>query len=250
MDLLLVESLLDEYVARHSMGAGARMPGTPALAVSLGWREYDVARALSSATTKGKFVKDSEGWLVSPSHPGSGGGYSFAKSAETHGNQLETHVLEVVRRPPTSDESHPFYTPEIEACRALGIEPDSSFLVINRCRILNGVPGAIQRAYLDPARFPVDFDSRHNFSTESLISLYGRYDYKVLSRDTLLTARQPNKYECGLLLQRYGVLHLTPVIDAEQCLYAEDSNGQRFVLEYLRATYLENWKYEIRSRPA
>jgi DNA-binding GntR family transcriptional regulator len=277
MDLILVESLLDEYVARHCMGAGARMPGISDLAGSLGWREHDVARALDSATAKGRFVfvEEPKGWLVSPSdpssrhvgcslpllwswlkrlvspsHPGSRRGYSFAKSAETHGNRLETHVLEAVRRRPTSDQSHPFYASEIEARKTLGIEPDSSFLVINRCRILNDVPGAIQRAYLDPARFPVDFVSRHDFSKESLIGIYERYHYKVIGRDTLLTARLPNQYESGLLEQRYGVRHHTPVIDAEQCLYAKDSNRRRFVLEYLRATYLENWKYEIPSRPA
>ena len=78
MDLVLVESLLNEYVAHHGMIAGARMPGIPDLAGSLGWREHDVARALGSATAKGKFVRDSEGWLVGATLPDGRRGYSFA----------------------------------------------------------------------------------------------------------------------------------------------------------------------------
>jgi hypothetical protein len=68
----------------------------------------------------------------------------------------------------------------------------------------------------------------------------------------LLTARLLSPYESNLLVQRYGSdSRDRAVLDAEQRLYALDPKTKEpFVLEFLKASYLEHWKYEIKNRPA
>jgi DNA-binding GntR family transcriptional regulator len=177
--------------------------------------------------------------------------FSFARSAVSHGRPLKTDLISKASRLPLSDEEHPFFTVEQEAHRALGMSGNAEFLVIERARLLDGQPSAIHRVFLDPARFPEDFLIRHNFETDSLIEIYGRYGHKLLSRDTVLTARGTNTYEINLLQKRYRSETRRIVLDAEQQLHAADSTTRKpFVLEYLKASYLDDWKYEIKNRPA
>ena len=251
MDLFLVESLLDEYVAQHKLDVASRLPPLPQLARDLRWREYDIARALECGVRRKQYTRDDSGWAVGPAHRNTARTYSFSRSAVTHGNRLATHVILAAKRSTISDESHPFYVSEQEAITTLGLNAGADLIVIHRCRIVNDEPGALQRAYLDPSRFPPGFLESHDFAAESLIEIYEKEGYNVFSRDTALKARCLNQYESGLLELRYKVQHHdSPVLEAEQCLYAEDRAGQRFVLEYLRSTYLENWTYEIPNRPA
>lgn len=185
--------------------------------------------------------------------------FSFTKSAEAHGRPLITAVIQAALRPPISDIEHPFYGVEQEACKALGLDENAKMIVIERARCTpppHDNPVAFHRAYLDPARFPEEF-LQHDFSAESLMDLYSRYGskagYSVESRDTVLSARGANIYEVNLI--RSPRFHANPhgrvVLDAQQRLYARDAaTGKLFVLEFLQASYLEDWKYEIKNRPA
>lgn len=175
--------------------------------------------------------------------------FSFTRSA--HGRDLRNEVLEATVRLPIADTEDGFYLVEQRIQEALGLPKDKPFLVIQRLRFVDGHPGALQRAYLRPARFPANFLKQHDFKTESLIAIYRRYRYKLLWRDTVLTARLANLHEINTL-NRYGPsLETRAVLDAEQLLYAEGKKGKRpFVLEFLKASYLENWPYKIENRPA
>jgi DNA-binding GntR family transcriptional regulator len=260
MDLFLVETLLDAYVAGHGLAPGAQLPAVSELARALAWREHDIDRTLRSGALKGKFrqviAKDdalksaTTTWFVGdvacPPEPS----YSFTASAAIRGSRLENRLIEAVRRPALGDLRHPFYRQEAIAAEVLGIAPGGDLLLISRFRIVDGKPGVFQRAYLHPERFPADLFTKHDLTKESLIGIYSGCGYKILSRDTRLTARLANQYESGYLSQHHGPQHLIPVIDSEQCLYAEDPAGTRFVLEYLRAAYLEDWQYDIPTRPA
>ncbi|MBE0660062.1 MAG: UTRA domain-containing protein [Bryobacteraceae bacterium] len=181
--------------------------------------------------------------------------FSFAHSAEAHRRNLRTEVIEKALRAPITDEEHPYFEAEQDAVAALGLTPGLEFLVIVRARVLDDEPSAFHRAYLNPMRLPPDF-LEHDFAVESLIDLYNqygpKYGYAVEHRDTILTARGANLYETNTILTRYKKNpHGRVVLDAEQRLYARDAvKGDLFVLEFLKASYLDHWKYEIKNRPA
>ncbi|WP_306536337.1 UTRA domain-containing protein [Geobacter sp.] len=210
--------------------------------------------------------------------------FSFTKSADAFNKsvdgivkKLTTKVLEATVRLPLSDKEHPFYSVEKAAQEALGLFADSPFILIERLRIFDKQPVAFHRAYLDPKRFhdPDNFLRSHDFETESLIDIYIKHGYEPVSRDTVLMARGANIYEKNMInlwikkLQdetvelddkfksdkKTKLYDSNPIVrvilDAEQKLYASDTKtGERFVLEFLKASYLENWKYEIKNRPA
>lgn len=175
--------------------------------------------------------------------------FSFSKSARKH--ELETVLIEAALRLPLSDKSHYLYRVERDAQKALGLSKRSPFITIRRLRMLDRQPGAIQQVYLSPARFKRNFLKRHDFQSESLIDVYEANGYRLVSRDTVLGARFANLYEVNLLSKYSPGLITRAVLDAEQQLFAQEApEGSQFVLEYLKATYLENWRYEIKNRPA
>jgi len=181
--------------------------------------------------------------------------FSFTQSVDARGHDLKTEIIQVSLRLPIDDVDHPFCVVEHEARKALGLGEDAKFIVIERVRLIEGNPSAFHRAYLNPSRFPREF-LEHDFAAVSLIDLYHQYGeklgFRVEARDTVLSARVANLYETNLLLQRYRSQSTRRVVlDAQQCLYARDLSTQNlFVLEYLQASYFENWKYEIKNRPA
>ena len=249
-DVPSIESLIDGYILEHGLAHGSRLPAPPEMAALLRCEEDAVVKALEVAQNKLMVTRDSEGWIVASAalrrHP-----FSFSQSAGTHGRKLVTDVIEKNVRLPLPD-GNPFCAAERAAQKAIGLAENQPLVVIVRSRLLEGQPGAFHRAYLDPSRFPPDFLEKHDFAKESLVDIYERYKYQLLSRDTVLAARGANQYEEGLLAQRYKLESRGRVVlDAEQRLYARDPKTEsRFVLEFLKASYFEHWKYEIKNRPA
>jgi len=255
-----IESLIENYILEHRLVNGSHLPAEGELAEQLGCEEKALARALRVAENKLKVTRDEKGWVVASSPVVDYHAFSFTKSAETHERKLTTDVLEKEVRLPLSDED-PFGPVERAAQKALGLAEDAPFMVIVRFRLLDGEPSALHRVYLDPSKFKPDFLDVHDFGKESLIDIYAQNGYKTFARDTVLAARMANVYEDGLLKQKYkSEEHKSQnyiprprwevVLDAEQHLYAQDTGGNRFVLEFLKASYFENWKYEIKNRPA
>lgn len=176
--------------------------------------------------------------------------FSFSRSAEDHKETLSNETLEATIRPPNPDKESFFHQVEQDAQNALGLSKDSPFLVIQRVRLLKDKPTVIHRVFLNPARFPQDF-LKHDFKTKSLIDLYRQSGYEPAWRDTVLKARLLNPEERNLLIYKFNwKAQQIAVLDAEQQMYSRDRNGQTFLLEYLKATYMDGWKYEIKNRTA
>jgi DNA-binding GntR family transcriptional regulator len=251
-DIESIENLIQNYISAHRLENGSHLPSPHDLAQQLARDEDAILNALRSAETKLRLSSENGVWTVVSPETLSDHAFSFTKSARNR--DLATEVIEASVRLPMRDMEHPFYNVEQRARKALDIPPDSEFIVIERLRLLGGIPGALQRAYLNPSRFHNDFLKNHNFKDESLIGLYEKYGYKLLSRDTVLSARLTNLYEKHLInrFDKHGFKVKTSVVlDAEQQLYATDpENNSRVALEFLKASYFENWRYEIKNRTA
>ena len=257
-EIAFFEKLIDAYILDNKIAHGCRLPEIPELAKQFGSEVDTVQAALEAAERKHKVARELGGWIAISAahrdhHP-----FSFTKSVESFHRKLTNDVLKVEVRLPLdqgyiakSEEQHPFHEVERKAQSALGLAEDEPFLIIERFRLLDERPSALHRAYLDPSRFPETFVRQHDFRTKSLLDAYVEYGYELLYRDTVLEARVANVYEIGVLTQRYkSQSHDRVVLDAEQLLFARDRDtGKPFVLEFLKASYLEHWKYTIRHRP-
>jgi DNA-binding GntR family transcriptional regulator len=247
-----IENLIESYIFEHKLANGSALPTHHELALKLECDEELLVQALKAAESKQRLAYVQGTLTVVSPETITDHSFSFTKSAGKRG--LTTKLIEAAVRFPMSDKEHPYYLVEQRVQEALGLNVNSEFIVIERLRLLDGRPGAFQRAYLNPARFPLpptSFLTKHNFETESLIDVYQQYGYKLLSRDTVLAARSANLYEKNTINRYRPRLETSVVLDAEQRLYAEDATSDsRFVIEFLKASYLENWQYEIKNRPA
>jgi|HubBroStandDraft_6_1064221.scaffolds.fasta_scaffold355580_2 DNA-binding GntR family transcriptional regulator len=244
-----IEYLIQNYIFEQRLADGDALPSPRELAAHLACDEESLVKSLQSAEAKGHLSHDKGRWTVVLPETVGDTAFSFTNSARARG--LTTKVIEAAMRLPIHHKDDPYYLVEQRAREALDLPADSQFIVIERLRLLDGRPGALQRAYLSPARFADDFLASHDFSRVSLIDLYQRRGYKLLSRDTVLAARFANLYEKNSVNRYVPHLQTNVVLDAEQRLYAENPNDRsHFVLEFLKASYFENWRYEIKNRPA
>jgi DNA-binding GntR family transcriptional regulator len=256
-DIASIEKLLDDYIVGKKLAHGYLLPDIQGLAKQLGCQRDAVDNALEAAAKKHKVARDPGGWAVISSahrdhHP-----FSLTKSARSHDRELTNDLVVAEVRLPVgqdhqeADEKHPFHDVERKAQRELGLAEHELFIVVERFRLLDGCPLALHRAYLNPSRFPSDFLKRYSFSIVSLIDTYTECGYELLYRDTVLEARSTNTYERALLAQWYQSKSRDyAVLDAEQLLFAKDpTTGMAFVLEFLKASYLEHWQYTIKNRP-
>jgi DNA-binding GntR family transcriptional regulator len=243
------EHLIENYIFEKKLADGARLPSAAELAAQLMCDEEFLVESLRGAEATGRLsYKDGVWTVVSPKVLQD---HSFSFTSSARARDLRTVVVEAGKRLPIHDRDDPYYRVEQRVCQELGVPADSQLIVIDRVRLLGGRPGAFQRAYLDPARFPDSFVNSHDFSKESLIALYQQCGYRLLSRDTVLEARAANLYEKNAMQQYVPRSQVKFMLDAEQRLYAEDSKDKsRFVLEFLKASYPPNWRYEIKNRPA
>ena len=244
-----IANLIRNYIFKHRLTDGSPLPPPRELAAQLACDETSLIKALRSEEAKQMLSYAGGTWTVLLPETISHHSLSFTRSAK---KPLTTKLIEKALREPMDDDSHPFYLLEQQAREALSLPPDSKFIVIERLRLLDQRPGALQRAYLNPARFPEDFLEVHDFEKESLIAIYKQCGYTQLSRDTVLSVRDElNTYQKNVLRGLGFDAQTSAVLDAEQRLYAEDPHhNSRFVLEFLNATYLGGWRYEIKNRPA
>ena len=245
-----IETRLDNYVFDRGLGDGSPLPSVSELAAAFQCNEQLVRDALESAQRKKKVTYDQGVWRLVATRVVSDASFSFTQSARGHGHPLTTDVKEAAARLPSANQGDLLYATEHRAYRALGLSLPAPFIVIERVRLFDGHPGALQRVYLNPANFSNDFLERHNFATESLIDIYRHYGYTLKSRDTVLAARLTSPYE-QIEMSRYDKTFWSRVVlDAEQLLYADKTGRSSFVLEFLKASYFDGWRYEIKNRPA
>lgn len=248
------ESRLLQYIADHGLHDGQPLPPAEELKKILGCDDEELAATLADMESRGLVQRHDWGWSVlSQARFDGKDNFSLSKSALLNGHRLDTKVIEKAIRLP-SDEEGFLSDLENRAQAALGLAKDEPLIVLTRLRRLSDSPAdapsiALHRAYLRPDLFPKDFLDKHDFEQESLAHIYRHYGYKTTTRDTTLHARAPNLYERNDLKKEYDIPTYHPVLHAEQWLYAETPAGQRIVLEYLQASYV-NWTYEIKQRPA
>jgi DNA-binding GntR family transcriptional regulator len=243
-----VESLIYHFISERGLHEGSPLPSDEELATMLRCSVEGVAKAMDAAARKGKIKRQQGGPTVVLSPPvlRDQDEFSFSRSARLHGEAFTTRISEQAVRTPLDDEAD-LLTAHLErrAHAALGLKDQEPFVVIVRIRLLQDCPRVIDRAYLDPKRFPSTLLNDHDFEKESLIHVYNRYGYTLKSRDTTLTARLPtpgerNEFHIGLT---------EPVLDVEQQLFAQDPDTEvPFMLEYMQAIYL-HWRYRIEARP-
>ena len=115
--------------------------------------------------------------------------------------------------------------------------------MIARLRLLDGIPRAIHRAYLNPALFPPTFLSDYDFVQGSLLDAYNHCGYRIESRRTTLRARMPSAEETATLQ-----IGSEPVLSASQVTQAVSlDDTSPVVLEVMEACY-HDWDYEILNR--
>jgi DNA-binding GntR family transcriptional regulator len=249
-----VEVLLDRFVDKKSLAPGALLPPIAELARELKRSEQAIRDAIQSAAKKGKLELTADGGAVValPAVKDGAQLFSFSVSAAQSHERLVTSLVEPpVLRLPLADEDHPLYLIEQRAQSGLDLARGRPFIVIFRVRHLHGRPQVFHRVYLDPARFPAAFLDAHDFASESLIDIYGRYGYRLQSRDTVLHARLANLYESAMLGKLGQEPHSQAVLHAEQRFFAtSDERPEPFPLEYMQATYFDHFQYSIPNRPA
>jgi DNA-binding GntR family transcriptional regulator len=249
-----IEARLDQLVAAEGLRPGDPLPAVEALAERMDLPATDIRKALAAAAGRGKFklMQDGGASVCEPPLTNGAEPFSFSTSAAHHHERLVTTLLDpVAARLPIADDSHPLYELERRAQAALGLGSDEKMTVILRVRHLHGRPLVLHRVYLDAARFPAGIFAKLDFGTKSVLDVYRSREYRLLSRDTVLQARLTNTYEDNILGKFDRDVHLQAVLHAEQRFFADGADDpEPFVLEYMQATYLEHWQYEIRNRPA
>jgi DNA-binding GntR family transcriptional regulator len=256
-DTASIESKMDAYIAEHNLGLGSALPTPAELALNFGCTEGEVLSALDRATQRNRLSVEGGHWIVASGVLSDDHGFSFTASAKAKMEELVTNVIDVSVRLPIDDpDDAGFYDHEREAQKALKLEPNQPFITIFRVRLLRKRPSVIHRAYLNPAHFPPNFEKLHDFSAESLISTYRQHGHELITRDTVLKARITTLHEIQILSPTYGSPYNTEpranvVLDAEQLLWAKRPGSEdRYVVEFLKASYVEHWKYTIKNRPA
>jgi DNA-binding GntR family transcriptional regulator len=132
---------------------------------------------------------------------------------------------------------------ERRAQSSLGLLRTEPFYVIARLRILNDEPRVIERVFLNPAHFPIDFLSEHDFGTESLIHAYLSCGFDPILRETEVRARLAHDEEQRLLNMR-----AEPILEAEQEMRAIRSDvATPVVFEFLHAVY-RDWTFRMVDR--
>lgn len=248
-DQYSIQSRIQALIGEKGLGEGAFLPSTAELVKIWGCSKEAITEGLEAAAQSGwiKLQGDGSAMVLSALVHHEAEEFSFTRSAHLLGEEVRTEVIarEMVMRLPFAD--NPLTKMETRAHNALGLMEPEPFIVIPRIRYLGGKPRALHRVYLDPKRFSPTFLTDHDFAKESLIRIYDSYGYTLTSRDTILTARLPNRLELhDLALQNEP--SYTPVLIAEQKLFALDpATKTPFVLEFLQGTYL-HWEYRIEDR--
>jgi GntR family transcriptional regulator len=139
---LRVYRLIADEIASGSLGPGDRLPSERELTERLGVSRATVRRALGELATdglveasagRGSFV--STGPLVEPPNAL----LSFTELGQRHGLQATARVLRLQKRPATIEEAERF-----------GVAPGADLVELERLRLLDAVPVAV-----DVTRFPL-----------------------------------------------------------------------------------------------
>lgn len=137
---------LAELVASGTYRPGSRLPSERALGQALGVSRLTLRRALESLVALGIVERRaSRGWFVAegPVTGATNELMSFARMARARGLEPTSRVLRAEVRPATLDESE-----------VLRMAPGASIHDLERLRMLDGIPIAVDRSLIPLARAP------------------------------------------------------------------------------------------------
>jgi GntR family transcriptional regulator len=137
---------LHDALTAGTWPAGTRLPGERTLAGDLGVSRAHVRQALIELAELGLLESSAQrGWFVTGQRISEGPNLlrSFSETAAERGLQVSTRVLQRRVRSATLDEAE-----------VLGLAPAAGVVQIDRLRLLDGVPTAVQSACLPERRVP------------------------------------------------------------------------------------------------
>jgi GntR family transcriptional regulator len=202
---LRVYRLIADEIASGSLGPGDRLPSERELTERLGVSRATVRRALGELATdglveasagRGSFV--STGPLVEPPNAL----LSFTELGHRHGLRATARVLRLGPRPATIEEAELF-----------GVAPGSDLVDLERLRLLDSVPVAV-----DATRFPlgrVPHALSIDFSTASLYDVLEEAGYPPIRAAYTVEALPAPEREGALL----GIEVGEPTLVAETAAY-------------------------------
>jgi DNA-binding GntR family transcriptional regulator len=225
---LRVYRLIADEIASGTLGPGDRLPSERELTGRLGVSRATVRRALGELATdglvtasanRGSFVAG--GPLVEPPNAL----LSFTELGGRHGLRAAARVLGRSGRPAT-----------IEEAEAFGIAPGAELVELERLRLLDGVPVAVDATRFPLARAPEALDV--DFATASLYDLLERSGHAPV-RAAYTVEALPAPERVGALL---GLAAGDPVLVAETTAY---DAGDRLV--ELARTHYRGDRYRFRA---
>lgn len=142
----------------------------------------------------------------------------FTQDMAQRGQTAKSRVLQAT----IAEASH-------EVATALHLAEGAAVVFLERLRLADDEPIAIERASLPADRFP-DILTRHNFQQESLYAvLQQEYACRMTSAYQRLNARLPNLDE----QKHLKIAENVPILDITRTTY----DGAEMALEYVRAIY-------------
>ncbi len=113
---------------------------------------------------------------------------------------------------------------------ALGIQPGTALIRIARQRLVDGVPVALEKAYLEADRFPgleeIDWEEHSLYKV-----LQSRYNVTLVRAKQFIEAQEANRHVAELL----GIEKGKPVLAMERVTYAAGNEPVEYVRSFYRA---------------
>ena len=224
-----VKRLIIDWIERGELSPHDRLPGERELAAQLTVSRMTVRRALTEliheqriSTQPGVGTFVAEPRMTRRMMSARGLSEDLAKA----GHRLTSHVLELGLRHPAAD-----------IAAILKVPQGASVVVLERLRVLDDEPFALQRAYLPTALFPdlhtLDFRERSLYAT-----IRGKYGLSIDRGDLTLEATEPSAAERDLL----KLLEGEPVLVMVRISYTADE----VPIEFIRSAYRgDKYKFSI-----
>lgn len=213
--------LIAAEIESGALEPGRRLPPERELCQQLNISRVTLRKALNSLVDKGLLASShGRGWYVSSSSPTTEPEWpnsleSFTETAARMGLESSSRVLRSEIAPATYDEAE-----------ELGLAPGSPVFVLERVRLLNGVPIAVDRA-----RVPADLDPTFvgpDYAVESLYTKLANAGVSLSHAETTIEARKADADVAASL----GLQEADPILAMHQLVV--DETGRRVLASDIR----------------
>jgi GntR family transcriptional regulator len=220
-------NLIAEQISSGQLKPGMRLPPERELCLQLSISRVTLRKALTKLISEGLLSPShGRGWYVAEAVAGKewpNSLESFSETAQRMGLTATSRVLTSSSSPATIDEAEEF-----------SIAPGTPLFALDRVRMLNGVPTAIDYTRIPLERVP-DFESI-DFTTASLYAELERAGVAPVRADSTIEAREADAYASEHLQIELGkpllVMNQRVVDAADKPLFASriQYSGERYRL--------------------